>query len=291
MVVAEVDGEVVGLRRAAHDVGGPGRGPHGRGRPRLERPGDRRDGSSTPWSRRAKALGVTRLFCLTFETRFFTRHGFVEIEGTPVESDVYLQLLRSYDEGVAEFLDLERVKPNTLGNSPDAAHPGARTELRRARPGGALRARLGPALRHRAHHPATPCCPTPRSSTSAAPRWRACPPARSSTCCSASPTRPTSTPAVQVLPRARLRRGGQRPAEHTWLCRPAPGQRASTVDVVVHGSPDWSDRLRFRDLLRADAGLAPRAPRTRPSSPAETELVGLPRRAAAVRRAGPRRAA
>jgi len=25
--------------------------------------------------------------------------------------------LQSYDEGVAEFLDLERVKPNTLGNS------------------------------------------------------------------------------------------------------------------------------------------------------------------------------
>jgi amino-acid N-acetyltransferase len=30
---------------------------------------------------------------------------------------VYEQLLRSYDEGVAEFLDLERVKPNTLGNT------------------------------------------------------------------------------------------------------------------------------------------------------------------------------
>ncbi len=27
------------------------------------------------------------------------------------------QLLESYDEGVAEFLGLERVKPNTLGNS------------------------------------------------------------------------------------------------------------------------------------------------------------------------------
>ncbi len=30
---------------------------------------------------------------------------------------VYEQLLRSYDEGVAEFLGLERVKPNTLGNT------------------------------------------------------------------------------------------------------------------------------------------------------------------------------
>lgn len=65
---------------------------------------------------RARDLGVKRVFCLTFETHFFARHGFVEIDGTPVEHDVFEQLLQSYDEGVAEFLDLERVKPNTLGN-------------------------------------------------------------------------------------------------------------------------------------------------------------------------------
>ncbi len=65
----------------------------------------------------ARALGVQRVFCLTFETAFFGRHGFVEIEGAPVDHDVYSQLLQSYDEGVAEFLDLERVKPNTLGNA------------------------------------------------------------------------------------------------------------------------------------------------------------------------------
>jgi amino-acid N-acetyltransferase len=64
----------------------------------------------------AVALGLSRLFTLTFEVEFFTRHGFVEIEGTPVGHDVYEQLLQSYDEGVAEFLGLERVKPNTLGN-------------------------------------------------------------------------------------------------------------------------------------------------------------------------------
>ena len=39
-----------------------------------------------------------------------------EIEGTPVTSEVYEEMCRSYDIGVAEFLDLERVKPNTLGN-------------------------------------------------------------------------------------------------------------------------------------------------------------------------------
>ena len=65
----------------------------------------------------ARSIGVERVFCLTFETGFFGRHGFVEIEGAPVGHDVYEQLLQSYDEGVAEFLDLERVKPNTLGNT------------------------------------------------------------------------------------------------------------------------------------------------------------------------------
>lgn len=65
----------------------------------------------------ARWLGVRRVFCLTFEVDFFGKHGFVEIGETPVDTDVYAELLRSYDEGVAEFLGLERVKPNTLGNS------------------------------------------------------------------------------------------------------------------------------------------------------------------------------
>jgi amino-acid N-acetyltransferase len=65
---------------------------------------------------KARRIGIKRVFCLTFETSFFAKHGFVEIEGTPVDHDVFEQLLQSYDVGVAEFLDLERVKPNTLGN-------------------------------------------------------------------------------------------------------------------------------------------------------------------------------
>jgi amino-acid N-acetyltransferase len=65
---------------------------------------------------RARRLGLARLFCLTFEVDFFASRGFAEIEGSPVDHDVFEQLLQSYDEGVAEFLDLERVKPNTLGN-------------------------------------------------------------------------------------------------------------------------------------------------------------------------------
>ncbi|MDQ1696660.1 MAG: amino-acid N-acetyltransferase [Frankiaceae bacterium] len=66
---------------------------------------------------RARELGVHRVFCLTFEVEFFRRHGFRELLGTPVAPDVYEQLLRSYDEGVAEFLGLEHVKPNILGNT------------------------------------------------------------------------------------------------------------------------------------------------------------------------------
>ncbi|MFL0412077.1 amino-acid N-acetyltransferase [Microbacterium paludicola] len=66
---------------------------------------------------RARELGLTRLFCLTFEVDFFTRRGFSEIGEQVVDQDVYAQLVRSRDEGVAEFLDLAHVKPNTLGNT------------------------------------------------------------------------------------------------------------------------------------------------------------------------------
>jgi amino-acid N-acetyltransferase len=65
----------------------------------------------------ARELGLSRLFALTFHTDFFSRHGFVEIDGTPVDEDTYDALRRSYDPGVAEFLGLEYVKPNTLGNA------------------------------------------------------------------------------------------------------------------------------------------------------------------------------
>ena len=65
----------------------------------------------------ARGLGLARLFALTFHVDFFARAGFVEIEGAPVDQDTYDALRRSYDPGVAEFLNLEYVKPNTLGNT------------------------------------------------------------------------------------------------------------------------------------------------------------------------------
>ena len=65
----------------------------------------------------ARELGLRRMFCLTFEVGFFTEHGYSEIGESLVPPEVYAELVRSPDEGVAEFLDLSRVKPNTLGNT------------------------------------------------------------------------------------------------------------------------------------------------------------------------------
>ncbi|MBX3195366.1 MAG: amino-acid N-acetyltransferase [Schumannella sp.] len=65
----------------------------------------------------ARELGLTRLFCLTFEVGFFGAHGYAEHGEGLVSPDVYAELVRSPDEGVAEFLDLARVKQNTLGNT------------------------------------------------------------------------------------------------------------------------------------------------------------------------------
>ncbi len=65
----------------------------------------------------ARELQLKRLFVLTFETEFFGKHGFTEIEGTPVTAEVFEEMCRSYDIGVAEFLDLSYIKPNILGNS------------------------------------------------------------------------------------------------------------------------------------------------------------------------------
>lgn len=66
---------------------------------------------------KAYELELRRLFCLTFETSFFGKFGFTEIRGTPVGENVYAEMLRSHDDGMAEFLELARVKPNTLGNT------------------------------------------------------------------------------------------------------------------------------------------------------------------------------
>lgn len=66
---------------------------------------------------RAFSLGVRRVFCLTFEVEFFSRCDFEVISDVPVDEDTFAQMVESSDDGVAEFLDLARVKQNTLGNT------------------------------------------------------------------------------------------------------------------------------------------------------------------------------
>ena len=116
-LVAELDGDGRRLRRAARAVGRPRRDPHAGRAPRPR--AAQRIGALVldALIDTARELGLSRLFALTFHTDFFARHGFVEIEGTPVDPDTYDALRRSYDPGVAEFLGLEYVKPNTLGNT------------------------------------------------------------------------------------------------------------------------------------------------------------------------------
>ena len=66
---------------------------------------------------KANELGIKRVFCLTFETEFFSKFGFFEISDVPVDEQTFSQMALSHDDGVAEFLDLARVKQNTLGNT------------------------------------------------------------------------------------------------------------------------------------------------------------------------------
>jgi amino-acid N-acetyltransferase len=65
----------------------------------------------------ARMLGLSRLFVLTFEVSFFSGLGFEPIEELDLTPEAFGELRKSYDAGVAEFLDLPYVKPNTLGNT------------------------------------------------------------------------------------------------------------------------------------------------------------------------------
>ncbi len=65
----------------------------------------------------ARYLGLHRLFVLTFEVAFFDSLGFEPIRELNLSEEGYAELRSSYDRGVAEFLDLPYVKPNTLGNT------------------------------------------------------------------------------------------------------------------------------------------------------------------------------
>ena len=119
--VAELDGAGRRLRCAARAVGGPGRGPHA-GRPSRPRATSASAAScSTRLIATARELGLSRLFALTFHTDFFGRAGFVPIDGAPVDHDTYDALRRSYDPGVAEFLESRVRQAEHARKHPDAA--------------------------------------------------------------------------------------------------------------------------------------------------------------------------
>ncbi len=65
----------------------------------------------------ARRLDLARLFVLTFEVSFFGALGFHQIDELNLNPEAQAELRASYDAGVAEFLDLPHVKPNTLGNT------------------------------------------------------------------------------------------------------------------------------------------------------------------------------
>ena len=46
--------------------------------------------------------------------------------------------------------------------------------------------------------------------------------------------------------------------DRKWLMRWAGGHRTHHLHIAVHGGEVWAERLRFRDALRADPGLAAR---------------------------------
>jgi|SRR5687767_1262766 len=43
-----------------------------------------------------------------------------------------------------------------------------------------------------------------------------------------------------------------------WFCKPSAAHRTHHLHIVPFESPLWFDRLRFRDALRSDSGLAER---------------------------------
>ena len=61
------------------------------------------------------------MFVLTFETEFFAATDLSRSRARPSPARCSRRC-RQHDTGVAEFLDLSYVKPNTLGNTRMLAH-------------------------------------------------------------------------------------------------------------------------------------------------------------------------
>ena len=61
--------------------------------------------------------------------------------------------------------------------------------------------------------------------------------------------------------KAALREAGYQYAEYKtdvmhWFCKPSFAMRTHHLHLIPYGAPLWHDRLKFRDVLRADPALA-----------------------------------
>ena len=87
----------------------------------------------------ARELGLSRLFCLTFETAFFGRNGYQEIAESIVSADVYAELVEALpaEEYGAALLSLAVAAGSRLSRA--AARPGATTRSPLRSPGRSAR--------------------------------------------------------------------------------------------------------------------------------------------------------
>ena len=65
-----------------------------------------------------------------------------------------------------------------------------------------------------------------------------------------------SRPAIKALRALQYCYFPYRPDAMHWFCKPGPGARTHHLHLVPFGSALWIERLAFRDVLRANPGIA-----------------------------------
>ena len=65
-----------------------------------------------------------------------------------------------------------------------------------------------------------------------------------------------SRPAIEAVAGLQYRYFPYRPDIMHWFCKPSPAKRTHHLHLVPLDSPLWSDRLLFRDVLRAQPAVA-----------------------------------
>ncbi|MCL4744469.1 MAG: GrpB family protein [Burkholderiaceae bacterium] len=65
-----------------------------------------------------------------------------------------------------------------------------------------------------------------------------------------------SRPAIEALRRLGYQHFPYKPEQMHWFCKPAPALRTHHLHLLPYGGVLWSERLAFRNALRANAELA-----------------------------------